>query len=112
MFCSYCGYGQLPSNAPCCYVCGKSGPYLTQSLYAARSGLLRLPGECPKCRSRNTVSGANDLKKALSVTVVVGIFTVGIGLIFTIPYMLFQAATGAYAPNRYWCVNCKHVWNE
>ncbi len=86
MFCSYCGYGQLPSNAVCCYMCGKPGPYFMQPLSIEKSGLPRLPGECPKCRSQNTVSGANDFKKALSVTVVVGIFTIGIGLIFTIPY--------------------------
>ena len=35
-----------------------------------------------------------------------------IGLIFTIPYILFKAATGAYAADRYWYVNCRNVWNE
>lgn len=112
MYCSYCGYGQLPSNAPCCYMCGKPGPYLTQHLFIERSEVPRFPGECPKCRSRNTVSGESDFKQALSVCIVVSLFTFGAGLIFAIPYMLFQAAKGAYASNRYWCVNCRNVWNE
>jgi ssDNA-binding Zn-finger/Zn-ribbon topoisomerase 1 len=112
MFCSHCGYGQLPSDAPCCYVCGNPGPYVTQPLFIERRAIPRLPGECPKCRSRNTVSGSKDFNQALSTILVLCIVTVGVGLIFAIPYMIFQAATGAYAPNRYWCVNCKHVWNE
>src|SRR6266851_144686 len=112
MFCSYCGYGQLPMDAPCCYICGKAPPYSTQPPSITRKGLPRLPGECPDCRSRNTTSGKDNLKNDIPVAILVSVFTPGAGIVFFIPYLLLRAATNYYAPNRYWCISCRNRWDE
>lgn len=112
MFCSYCGYGQLPTDAPCCYICGKPGPYSTQPPSITRKGLSRFPGECPECRSRHTTSGKDELKNDIPSAILISIFTVGAGVVFWIPWLLIRAALKYYDPNRYWCVTCKHVWHE
>lgn len=112
MFCSYCAYGQLPMDAPCCYICGHSPPYSIQPLYIAKKGIPRLPGECPNCRSQYTASGRANLKEDISICIWGTLFTLGIGLIVFIPYVLVHIATRHYTPNRFRCSNCKHVWDE
>jgi hypothetical protein len=112
MYCPYCGYGQLPSNAPCCYMCGHAGPYSSDPPSVTRSGLQRQRGECPHCRSRNSTSGADNLKNDVPVALLVSAFTLGMFLVFFIPYLLIRGATKHYNTNRYWCINCKHVWDE
>lgn len=112
MFCSYCAYGQLPMDAPCCYVCGHSGPYSTQSPSVTRKGLPRHPGECPQCRSRHTTSGRDNLKNDIPTAILVSVITFGTFLLFFIPFLLARAALKYYAPNRYWCCMCKHIWDE
>lgn len=112
MFCDYCGYGPLPANAPCCYMCGRSGPYSTQPPSITKRGLPRLSGQCPRCLSLNTVSGKENLKRDATSFIVLGIFTLGLGWLVFIPFMLYMVVAGYYIPNRYECIMCKHKWNE
>ena len=101
MFCSYCAYGQLPMDAPCCYICGHSPPYSSQPLYIAKKGISKLPGECPNCRSQYTASGRANIKEDISICIWGTLLTLGIGLIVFIPYVLVHIATKHYTPNRF-----------
>ena len=68
--------------------------------------------QCRNCGSFDTVSGKANLKRDLGLAIGLGILSLGIALVFIIPYMLWQLAVGNYIPDRYECIMCKHKWNE
>jgi len=66
--------------------------------------------QCPRCHQFWSKTGSEHFNSDIKVVIVVSVFTLGVGLIFGIPVMLWRGITGFYNPNRHFCYNCNNQW--
>ena len=66
--------------------------------------------QCPRCRSFQTESGKDFLMSDIKTSLVGTLFTLGLVLLYYLPYMAIRAGRGIYNPTYRYCYNCENKW--